>query len=77
MLLLNNNVKNHNSEKSIELCSIIANYIASQLLQNIISNKIKIFDTKEYFSLSKEEIIEVCKEEHFTDCTEEDFANIM
>ena len=54
MLLLNNNGRNNNSEKSIELCSIIANSIESQSLENVISGKVKIFNTKEYFNSSKE-----------------------
>ena len=54
---------------------MIANSISIQLLENIISEKIKIFGATEYFSLSKEEIVEVYKEEYFTDWTEQEFAN--
>ena len=45
-LLLNNKGNNRNSRKSIELYGIIANTIATQLLENIGTKKIKIFDAK-------------------------------
>ena len=77
MLLLNNNGKNHKSEKSIESCSMIANSISGQLLENIISDQINIFDARECFSSSEEEIMETCKDEYFTDCTQEEFSNAM
>ena len=77
MLLLNNHGKNHNSEKSIESCSTIVNPIASQLLENIISDQIKIVHAKEYFNLSEEEIMEVYKDEHLIEHTEEEFEKEM
>ena len=46
MLLINNKYNNRNSEKNIESCGIITNAIATQLLENVIIDKIKIFDTK-------------------------------
>ena len=70
MLLLGNNGNNNESLKSIESHRIIANYVAIQLLENIISDYIKIFDTKEYFNLSDVEIMEVYKDEYFTEHAE-------
>ena len=59
----------------MELCIIIDNSIASHLLENVICGKVKIFNTNEYFNLSKEEIKEIHREEYFTDYSDKHFTN--
>ena len=75
--LLTNNGNNDNSEKSTELHSKIANFLAIKLLENVICDKIKIFDTKEIFNLSEVEIVEFYKDECFTEHKEEEIAKVL
>ena len=64
MLLLNKKGNNRNSEESTELHVIITNAITTQLLEIFTNNKIKIFDAKECFSLSDQEMLDIHKDEH-------------
>ena len=64
MLLLNHNGNNNNSVKSIESYGIISDDIATQLLEIVVTNKIKIFNKKEYFNLSDQEMLDVYEDEH-------------
>ena len=82
MLLHNNNGNNINLDKSIDSHSAIGNAIATQLLEDIISGNIKIFDMEGHFNLSEMKIMEAHKDKYFAEHTEEKFkksifANLM